>query len=194
MSRTYSTMLELGTIAPAFSLPNCNPKGPNPVSLSDDRGRGGALIAFLCNHCPYVIHIMQSFSAFASDCQNRNIAVIAINSNDATTHPDDSPEQMTLAASTLDFCFPYLFDADQSVARAYQAACTPDFFLFDDQMKLYYRGQYDSARPGNSQPVTGNDLRAACDALLAGLPAPQQQTPSMGCNIKWRQGLEPDYA
>ncbi len=194
MTRTCSTMLELGTTAPAFTLPNFNPLGPDSVVLSDYFGHRGVLIAFICNHCPYVVHIRESFATFATDCQNREIAVIAINANDVGTHPEDGPQQMTQAAKNYGFRFPYLYDADQAVARAYRAACTPDFFLFDHQLQLYYRGQYDSARPGNGHPVTGADLREACALLLAGRPAPSPQTPSMGCNIKWQQGKEPDYA
>ncbi|HED14778.1 MAG TPA: thioredoxin family protein [Gammaproteobacteria bacterium] len=193
MARTRSTMLELGTPAPDFSLFNFNPPGPRPVMLSDFRNRRGILVAFICNHCPYVIHILHSFATFAADYENRDIAVIAINANDISTHPDDSPEQMTHIANEYGLSFPYLFDADQSAARAYQAACTPDFFLFNAGLQLYYRGQYDNARPGNGQPVTGKDLGAATELLLAGKPAPQHQLPSMGCNIKWQPGQEPDY-
>jgi len=194
MASTCSTMLDLGTRAPDFTLPNLNLPGNDIVALADYPGRRGVLIAFICNHCPYVVHIRQSFVAFADKYMDRGIAVITINSNDVSTHPDDSPENMTRLAKTCGFKFPYLFDADQSVARAYQAACTPDFFLFDSHLQLYYRGQYDNARPGNGQPINGADLGAACELLLTGKPAPQQQIPSMGCNIKWLPGQEPDYA
>lgn len=185
MARTPSNMLELGTTAPGFSLPD--PTNGKTVSLKDYSGRP-VLIAFICNHCPFVLHILNEFVRFAHEYGQKGLSVIAINSNDVANYPDDSPEKMAEMATAKDFDFPYLFDESQEVARAYQAACTPDFFLFDADKKLVYRGQFDSARPGNDQPVTGKDMRAACDALLAGEAVSTDQTPSLGCNIKWKAG------
>ncbi|MGV6817298.1 MAG: thioredoxin family protein [Thiotrichales bacterium] len=185
MARTPSNMLELGTTAPDFSLPD--PTNGKMFSLDDYSGRP-VLIAFICNHCPFVLHILDKFVQFAHEYEQKGLSVIAINSNDVANYPDDSPEKMAEMATAKDFGFPYLFDESQEVARAYQAACTPDFFLFDADKKLVYRGQFDSARPGNDQPVTGKDMRAACDALLAGEAVSPDQTPSLGCNIKWKAG------
>lgn len=190
MVRTSSTMLPLGTKAPAFSLVNVDGR---TVSLDDARGAPALLIAFLCNHCPYVKHIADDFAALATQYQGRGVAVMAISSNDVESYPQDSPEQMVHEALNRGYTFPYLFDETQEVARAYRAACTPDFFLFDDQQRLVYRGQFDSSRPDSGIPVTGADLRAALDAVLSGDPLPAEQKPSVGCNIKWRQGAEPDY-
>jgi len=190
MARTPSTMLELGTPAPDFDLPE--PASGGRVALADFAGRA-LLVAFICNHCPFVVHIRDAFNAFARECRERGVAVVAINSNDVASHPDDSPERMAEDARRFSYDFPYLFDAEQSVARAYRAACTPDFYLFDSAGELFYRGQFDGARPGNDVPVTGADLRAAVDALLAGSPPPGAQLPSLGCNIKWRAGNQPDY-
>ncbi len=190
MARTPSTMLELGTPAPDFDLPE--PASGGRVALADFTGRA-LLVAFICNHCPFVVHIRDAFNAFARECRERGVAVVAINSNDVASHPDDSPERMAEDARRFSYDFPYLFDAEQSVARAYRAACTPDFYLFDSAGELFYRGQFDGARPGNDVPVTGADLRAAVDALLAGSPPPGAQLPSLGCNIKWRAGNQPDY-
>ncbi len=190
MARTPSTMLELGTPAPEFSLPS--PITGKTVSLSDFEGQP-LLVVFACNHCPYVLHILRAFTEFAREYGQRGLKIVMINANDVANYPDDSPEKMVELAREYGFDFPYLFDESQSVAQAYQAACTPDFFLFDAGHRLYYRGQFDDARPRNDAPVTGADLRAAADALLAGAPAPQEQLPSLGCNIKWKAGNEPEY-
>jgi peroxiredoxin len=184
-------MLELGTSAPDFSLPNA--VDGNTVSLSDVSDQKGLLVAFICNHCPFVVHIRDEFARFAKEYQEKGIAVVAISSNDVENYPQDSPEKMKEEAVEHGYTFPYLYDADQSVAQAYKAACTPDLFLFDGDTKLAYRGQFDASRPGNGVPVTGEDLRAACDAVLEGKPIPEPQTPSIGCNIKWKAGNEPAY-
>lgn len=190
MVKTASTMLPLGTIAPAFSLPNVDGK---QVSMADFKSASGVLVIFMCNHCPFVKHLRSALAAFSRECQDRGLAVVAISSNDVSSHPDDSPARMIEEHRSAGYSFPYLYDADQSVARAYKAACTPDFYLFDADQALVYRGQFDSSRPSNGQPVTGADLRAAVDALLAGKPPVQTQRPSIGCNIKWIRGSEPDY-
>ena len=189
MPVTPSTMLELGTIAPHFRLRDAD---GTLVSLDQYIGFG-FLIAFLCPHCPFVKHVRPAFSAFAREYQEKGLAVIAINSNDAEAFPDDGPAGMKKEAEEAAFTFPYLIDADQSVAKSFKAACTPDFFLFDVNHKLIYRGQFDSSRPGNDSPVTGADLRAAADALLAGTAPDALQKPSIGCNIKWKAGREPEY-
>ncbi|MFP4181094.1 MAG: thioredoxin family protein [Thiohalospira sp.] len=191
MSLTPSTMLELGTPAPDFALPE--PLTGETVRLTDFGDARGLLVVFMCNHCPYVKHLRDALIAWARDYAPRGIATVAISSNDADNYPDDAPGKMAEEARGFEYPFPYLFDEDQSVAKAYRAACTPDFFLFDGERRLFYRGQFDRARPGNEEPVTGADLRAAADALLAGEPAPAEQIPSMGCNIKWKPGNEPDY-
>lgn len=185
MADTPSTMLELGTPAPDFSLPE--PATERTVSLSDFAGKP-LLVAFLCNHCPFVLHIKDVFAAFAQEYQERGLAVVAINANDVANYPADAPDKMAQMARESGFMFPYLYDESQRVAQAYQAACTPDFFLFDADHRLVYRGRFDGATPGNSEPVTGMDLRAAADALLEGTPMPQEQLPSVGCNIKWKAG------
>lgn len=190
MSRTESTMLELGTHAPDFSLPNTEGE---TVSLSNFKGKDALLIMFICNHCPYVKHVQSELATLGRDYQARNVGVVAIQSNDVENHPDDSPEHMRRQKKEQNFTFPYLHDADQSVAKAYRAACTPDFFVFDKEQRLAYRGQLDESRPGNDTPVTGQDLRAALDAVLAGEKPTEQQRPSLGCNIKWKPGNEPDY-
>lgn len=190
MARTESTMLELGTPAPGFSLPDTQGK---TVSLSDFGDAKGLLVVFMCNHCPYVIHIRDALVEFAKEYQPQGLAVVGINSNDADNYPDDSPAKMAEAVAEYGFTFPYLYDADQSVAQAYKAACTPDFFLFDAEHKLFYRGQFDDSRPRNDTPVTGVDLRAAVDALLNDEEPPEEQKPSLGCNIKWKEGNEPEY-
>lgn len=191
MARTPSQMLDLGTPAPDFTL--LEPATFRMVSKSDFEGQP-LLVAFICNHCPYVLHIKDVFAAFAQEYQERGLAVVAINSNDVTHHPDDHPEKMTEMVRKAGFTFPYLYDETQEVAKAYHAACTPDFFLFDRDHRLVYRGRFDAATPGNNEPVTGADLRAAADALLEDTSAPQDQKPSMGCNIKWKQGNAPEYA
>jgi len=195
MARTLSTMLELGTPAPDFRLHNANPAcGGEMVSLSDFVDAKALLVAFICNHCPYVIHIRDEFVRFAREYQSEGLAVVAISANDITTHPADGPDKMTDASMQHGFTFPYLYDQTQQVAQAYQAACTPDFFLFDGEQKLFYRGQFDKSRPGNREPINGQDLRAAVNAVLAGQASPSNQIPSMGCNIKWKTGNEPVYA
>ena len=176
-------MLPLGTIAPDFRLPD--PAG-KVHSLSDFKSAKALAVFFICNHCPYVKHIRAGLAQFARDYQSRGVAVVAISANDAANYPDDSPAKMALESKAAGYIFPYLYDETQEVAKAYQAACTPDIYLFDANQKLVYRGQFDDARPGNGAPVTGKDLRAAADALLAGKPISEKQTPSMGCNIKWK--------
>jgi peroxiredoxin len=190
MVKTASTMLPLGTKSPDFSLPNVDGR---IVSLGDFAGADALVVVFLCNHCPYVKHIADALSQVAREYQSRGAAFVGISSNDVAGYPQDSPEQMAIEAETRGYVFPYLYDETQRVAQAYRAACTPDFFLFDRQQQLVYRGQFDASRPGSDIPVTGEDLRRALDAVLNGTPVPADQTPSIGCNIKWRDGLEPDY-
>jgi peroxiredoxin len=190
MVRTPSTMLPLGTTAPGFSLPNVDGR---MVSLDAAAGPRGTLVMFICNHCPFVKHVADQLAALGRDCMTRGIGVVAISSNDVASHPADSPEQMIHEAEERGYSFPYLYDETQEVAKAYHAACTPDFFLFDAQRKLVYRGQLDASRPGNDLPVTGADLRAAIEAILEGRPQAEEQRPSLGCNIKWKPGNEPGY-
>ena len=191
MAATPSTMLELGTKLPPFRLRDFKGK----AATSNDFGAfKGVLVAFLCPHCPFVRHVRREFARAAAEFQQRGLAVIAINSNDVTAFPDDDPEGMKKEAAEAGYTFSYLFDDTQEVAKAFRAACTPDFFLFDASQQLVYRGQFDDSRPNSQVPVTGRDLRAAVDALLAGRPIPGDQRPSLGCNIKWKQGAEPDYA
>lgn len=190
MSLTPSTMLPLGTPAPDFELPDPNGKR---ITRDDFEDAPGLLVIFLCNHCPFVKHLRQELADFAREVQKRGLAVVGVSSNDVEKYPDDSPEKMKEEARTVGYTFPYLYDESQEVAKAYRAACTPDFFLFDGERKLVYRGQFDASRPGNDEPVTGEDLRAAVDALLEGRPVPENQIPSVGCNIKWKPGNEPDY-
>ncbi len=190
MVLTPSTMLPLGTKAPDFSLPNVDGR---TVSLSDFSGAPALLVVFMCNHCPYVKHIAPELSKLTREYQAKGAAVVGINANDVASHPDDSPDQMVHEAQSREYTFPYLFDDTQRVARAYKAACTPDFYVFDKNQKLVYRGQMDSSRPDSGVPLTGKDLRAALDAVLAGKPVPADQKPSIGCNIKWKRGNEPDY-
>ncbi|MFM7059071.1 MAG: thioredoxin family protein [Planctomycetota bacterium] len=189
MVKTASTMLPLGTTAPDFSLPNVD---GTVVSRAQFAGRPLCVI-FMCNHCPFVVHIRSALAHFALQYQARGLAVVGISSNDVGSHPQDGPQQMRQEAQAAGYTFPYLYDQSQSVAVAYKAACTPDIFLFDADHALVYRGQFDSSRPGNGLPVTGADLRAACDAVLAGQPVALEQRPSIGCNIKWRAGAEPEY-
>jgi len=191
MARTESTMLELGTPAPDFRLPE--PLTGKEVGLADLQGNKGLLVVFMCNHCPYVKHIQNELAAVIKEYQAEGIAAAAISSNDVSTHPDDAPDKMAEEAKRLGYTFPYLYDEAQETAKAYHAACTPDFFVFDADRRLVYRGQFDDARPGNDRPVTGADLRAALDALVAGDSVPSDQIPSMGCNIKWKSGNEPAY-
>ena len=190
MVRTASTMLPLGTKAPDFSLPDTDGK---TVSLSDLAGSKALLVIFMCNHCPYVKHVADQLKQLADDYMPQGVAVVGISSNDAEKYPDDSPAAMAEEKAQRGYAFAYLFDEDQSVAKAYSAACTPDFFLFDDQQNLVYRGQLDSSRPKSDTPVTGEDLRAAMDAVLAGQAPTTDQKPSLGCNIKWKEGDEPNY-
>ena len=191
MAQIPSTMLPLGTPAPAFGLPE--PATGNTVSLDDFRDAPALLVIFMCNHCPFVKHVRQGLIQFARDYQAKGLAIVAISANDVANFPADSPAKMAQEAKTFGYPFPYLYDESQSVAKAYRAACTPDFFLFDAGRKLVYRGQFDGSRPGNNIPVTGADLRAAVDAVLAGQPIASDQKPSIGCNIKWKAGNEPEY-
>jgi peroxiredoxin len=191
MARTPSTMLTLGTPAPGFRLPDFDGR---VHGLEDFRASPALLVAFICNHCPFVQHIRSEFAAFAREYAPRGLAVVAINSNDLEVYPQDGPDAMRQEAAELGYGFPYLVDESQAVAKAYRAACTPDFFLFDAQRRLAYRGQFDDSRPGNGRPVTGADLRAAVDATLDGRSPSAEQFPSLGCNIKWRKGNAPDYA
>lgn len=185
MARTPSTMLPLGTELPAFSLPE--PRTGAEIGSEDYAGQP-LVVAFVCNHCPFVVHIWESFVAFADEAAERGVNTVAISSNDVDNYPDDSPEKMAELAHRSGANFAYLYDESQAVARAFDAACTPDFYLFDAAGKLVYRGQFDAARPGNGEPVDGADMRAAVDALLAGRAIGADQRPSMGCNIKWKAG------
>ncbi len=191
MAQTPSTMLPLGTHAPDFSLKEL---GGQPVTLRSFADAPALLVMFICNHCPFVKHVRDELARLGRDYQARGVGVVAISANDAEQKPEDSPERMREEARAAGYTFPYLHDETQEVAKAYRAACTPDFFLFDGDRKLVYRGQLDGSRPGNDVPVTGVDLRTALDAVLAGEEVPRNQTPSIGCNIKWRPGNEPDYA
>ena len=190
MARTPSTMLALGTPAPDFVLPDYDGR---LHALADFAAAPALVVAFICSHCPFVRHVREGFAAFAREYRRRGLAVVAINSNDVEAYPQDGPAGMRAEAADCGYEFPYLLDATQQVALAYRAACTPDFYLFDAGRRLVYRGQFDDSRPGNGRPVTGADLRAAVDATLGGRPPAPQQLPSLGCNIKWRKGNEPDY-
>ena len=185
MALTESTMLALGSEAPAFALPEV--VSGNIIRLDDFRGATDALVVmFICAHCPYVKHIQQGLAAFGRNYLDKPVGIVAISSNDAIAHRDDSPEYLRKQSEDCGFTFDYLYDETQEVAKTYQAACTPDFFLFDSEMHLVYRGQFDASRPGSGIPVTGQDLRAALDAVLAGKPVSTNQKPSIGCNIKWK--------
>ncbi|MGA3164203.1 MAG: thioredoxin family protein [Verrucomicrobiota bacterium] len=190
MSLTPSTMLPLGTTAPDFRLPDTNGKTVSPTDFKD---KPALLVLFICNHCPYVKHIRAGLAQFARDYLPRGVAIVGINSNDVANYPDDSPAKMKDEVKAAGYLFPYLYDESQGVAKAYRAACTPDIYLFDKSRKLVYRGQFDDSRPGNGMPVTGKDLRAALDAVLEGKPVSPNQKASMGCNIKWKSGNEPEY-
>ncbi len=190
MVRTASVMLPLGTEAPNFQLPDYDGR---VISRDDFRGKRGLLVIFMCNHCPYVKHVAPELARIADEYQSKGVAVVGISSNDVASHPDDAPDKMKSEAQAQGYHFPYLYDESQSVAQSYRAACTPDFYLFDDKFKLVYRGQMDETRPKQGATPTGKDLRAALDALLAGKPQPEPQRPSIGCNIKWKSGQEPDY-
>jgi peroxiredoxin len=190
MALMPSTMLPLGSKAPDFRLPDTDGR---TVSLDDFKDAPALLVIFLCNHCPYVKHVRHELAGLAREYRDRGVAIVGISANDVAAYPDDSPEQMAREKAEVGYVFPYLFDESQEVAKAYQAACTPDFFVFDRNRSLVYRGQMDDSRPGNGRPVTGKDLRAALDAVLAGTPVPEDQKPSMGCNIKWKPGNAPSY-
>ena len=190
MVQTNSQMLALGTAAPEFSLPDADGK---IWSLEDAAGKDAYLIMFICNHCPFVRHVRRELAQLCNDYDTRNVAIFAINSNDFDAFPDDSPARMKEEAKEWRYGFPYLVDEDQSVAKAYLAACTPDFYVFNGDRHLVYRGQLDDSRPSNEKPITGRDVRAALDAVLDGKPVREGQTPSIGCNIKWRPGNAPDY-
>lgn len=190
MVLTPSTMLPLGTPAPPFALPD--PSGK--VVAKDDFSQAPALLViFLCNHCPYVKHVRDELARLTGQYIDKGVAVVGIGSNDAQAYPEDAPDKMALEAKEAGYRFPYLSDATQEVAKAYRAACTPDFYVFDRNRKLVYRGQMDDSRPGNGKPVTGKDLRAALDAVLSGRPVLEEQKPSIGCNIKWKPGAAPPY-
>ncbi len=191
MAAVNSTMLPLGTAAPEFTLTDT--VSGKPLTLSPYRAGKPVVVMFICNHCPYVLHIREALAAFGADVQKRGVAVVAISSNDVENYPQDGPAKMATEARAAGYTFPYLFDAAQAVAKNYRAACTPDFYLFDSAGKLFYRGQFDSSRPRSGDKATGKDLRTAVDALLAGKAAPATQLPSIGCNIKWKAGNEPEY-
>lgn len=188
MALTPSSMLPLGTAAPPFRLPDASGR---LVALEDFAGEPALLVMFLCNHCPYVKHVADAVALFAREHAGRGLAIVAISANDAERYPDDAPAEMAREEKRRGYVFPYLYDESQAVAKAYHAACTPEFYLFDRERRLVYRGQFDASRPGNGVPVTGADLRAAVDALLAGRPVPADQKPSVGCSIKWKPGNEP---
>ncbi len=191
MVRTESTMLPLGTTAPTFNLEDVT--SGTTVTLTNFIDKKGLLVMFICQHCPFVKHVEDELGKIGQDYVPKGIGVVAISTNSIETHPQDSPENMREQATRASFNFPYAFDATQEVAKSYTAACTPDFFLFDSDLKLAYRGQLDDARPGNDKPVNGKDLRAALDQLVAGQSVPEAQKPSIGCNIKWAPGNEPAY-
>lgn len=184
MALTESTMLQLGTKAPTFSLPDS--VSGNEISFQDIKGNNGTVVMFLCNHCPYVIHVNQELIRIANDYKEKGIGFVAISSNDAVKYTDDTPDKMKLIAKVLMYPFPYLYDESQDVARAYDAACTPDLYIFDADDQLYYRGRLDESRPGNDKPLTGKDMRLALDLLFRGEAPMTKQYPSAGCNIKWK--------
>ena len=191
MARTPSTMLPLGTPAPDFSLPNV--VTGDSISLSSFAGSKALLVMFVCQHCPFVIHVKPELAQLGRDYGSKGVGIVAISANDAEKYPQDDPDHLLAMAKDLDLNYPLCYDESQAVAKAYQAACTPDFFLFDGDFRLVYRGQLDGSRPGNDVPVDGSDLRGALDSILAEQPVAEQQTPSIGCNIKWKPGNEPDY-
>ncbi|MFM8436694.1 MAG: thioredoxin family protein [Planctomycetia bacterium] len=190
MVRTPSTMVSLGTIAPDFDLPNVDGR---MVDYAAAAGPRGTVVMFICNHCPFVKHVADQLATLGREYLARGVGFAAISANDVSAHPADSPEQMVREAEDRGYPFPYLYDETQEVAKAYHAACTPDFYVFDADRRLVYRGQLDSSRPGNDVPVTGRDLRAALDALLTGRPIPAEQLASLGCNIKWKPGNQPSW-
>jgi thiol-disulfide isomerase/thioredoxin len=189
MAATPSTMVDLGLKAPDFHLPSV--ADGRMVSLSDFASSQALLVMFICRHCPYVLHVKPQLTRLAADYKPKNVSILGISSNDAQHYPDDAPEKLIELSRDLDV--PVLYDESQAVAKAYRAACTPDFFLFDKERRLVYRGQLDDSRPGNSRPLTGLDLRSAIDAVLASEPVPTEQRASVGCNIKWKPGNQPDY-
>lgn len=191
MALTASTMLPLGTIAPDFSLQDV--VSGNTITLPTFADKQALLVMFICQHCPFVQHIKDELARLGKDYINRNLGIVGISANDVNNFPDDAPEKLKAMAQELDLPFPICYDESQEIAKAYTAACTPDFFLFDAQLQLVYRGQLDDSRPSNGKPVTGADLRAAIDAVLAGEPVNSQQQPSVGCNIKWKPGNQPSY-
>ena len=184
MARTPSTMVTLDTKAPDFLLPNT--VSGKQISLKDVKGETATMIMFICNHCPFVKHVNAELVELANDYKNKGIGFVAISANDVINHPDDSPGLMTQVAKELKYPFPYLYDESQEIAKAYDAACTPDFFIYDNDLRLVYRGQLDDSRPGNEIPVTGKDIRHALDCVINNKPVPQEQRPSIGCNIKWK--------
>lgn len=190
MARVASTMLPLGTLAPDFQLPDVFGE---TISLATMKGKQGLLVMFICKHCPFVKHVQAQLAQIGKDYEDKNLGIVAISANDASNYPDDAPDQLQAMAKELGFTFPLCYDETQETAKAYTAACTPDFFLFDGNRSLVYRGQLDDSRPGNDKPVTGQDLRNAIDAVLAGKPISDMQKPSIGCNIKWKPGNAPAY-
>lgn len=191
MARTPTVNLELGYKAPDFSIPDV--VSGSSTTFHDIKGEKATVVMFICNHCPFVIHVMDELIRVANDYKSQGIGFVAISSNDVSTHPDDSPEKMKALAAEKEFPFPYLYDETQEVAKAYTAACTPDFSVFDADENCVYRGQLDDSRPGNDEPVNGKDLRKVLDTLIDGQSVPTEQKPSLGCNIKWKPGNEPDY-
>lgn len=191
MAVTPSTMLPLGTIAPEFQLPEVTSGAM--ISLKTFAAKKALLAMFICQHCPYVQHVKEELARLGREYTNKDIGIVAISANDAERYPDDAPDQLKVFAKRAGFTFPLCYDESQGVAKAYTAACTPDFFLFNKARKLVYRGQLDDSRPGNNKPVTGRDLRAALEAVLADQPVNQDQKPSIGCNLKWKPGNEPPY-
>ena len=190
MALKNSVMVPLGTPAPDFRLPDTTGK---QIALADFKDAPALLVIFMCNHCPYVKHVRAELARLAKEYQAKGAAIVGINANDVRNYPEDNPEKMAKEVKEVGYTFPYLYDESQEVAKAYKAICTPDFFLYDHKQKLAYRGQLDSSRPDNSVALTGKDLRAALDAVLQGKAAPEPQKPSVGCNIKWKPGNEPDY-
>ncbi len=191
MALTESTMLELGHQAPEFALPDV--VSGRTITLEDFAGKKALLVMFICRHCPYVVHVREELARLGADYADKALGIVAISANDVDQYPEDAPPRLKEMAEQLGFNFPFCYDESQETAKAYAAACTPDFFLFDEQRKLVYRGQLDDSRPGNGKPVTGRDLRAAIDAVLAGAPVAPDQRPSAGCNIKWKPGNAPRY-
>ena len=190
MVAVNSTMLPLGTKAPDFRLPDTSSK---TISLADFKAAPALVVVFMCNHCPYVKHMREGLAKLARDYQPKSVAMVGISSNDVANYPDDSPAKMAAEAKSAGYVFSYLYDESQEVAKAYKAACTPDFYVFDKDQRLVYRGQLDDSRPGNGMPVTGKDVRSALDSVLAGKSVSPTQKPSIGCNIKWKPGNEPEY-